>query len=151
MLISLSATSDELVQTFKSPSFSGIGASAHYLTIDSQEAARKDAIAEKLESDLRALEREADNTTIARFLRNLESRIFAQISKQLVDNMFDDDNMENAFGSFVLEGNVVSYIKTTCSEGMEACVAGEDIIVLTIVDSEGSETIITLPLGTGGF
>ena len=151
MLMSLSAQTDELVQTFKSPSFSGIGLSAHYLTIDSQEVARKEAIAEKIESDLRALEREADNTTIARFLRNLESRIFAQISKQLVDNMFDEDNMENAFGSFVLEGNIVSYVKTTCSEGMESCVAGEDIIVLTIVDSEGSETIITLPLGTGGF
>ena len=151
ILIGLSATADELVQTFKNPSFSGIGTSAHYLTFDSQETARRDAIKEKIESDLRALEREADNTTIARFLRNLESRIFAQISKQLVDNMFDEDNMENAFGSFVLEGNVVSYLKTTCSEGMDACVAGEDIIILTIVDSEGSETVITLPLGTGGF
>ena len=107
ILIGLSATADELVQTFKNPSFSGIGTSAHYLTIDSQETARRDAIKEKIESDLRALEREADNTTIARFLRNLESRIFAQISKQLVDNMFDEDNMENAFGSFVLKQLVV--------------------------------------------
>ena len=143
ILIGLSATADELVQTFKNPSFSGIGTSAHYLTIDSQETARRDAIKEKIESDLRALEREADNTTIARFLRNLESRIFAQISKQLVDNMFDEDNMENAFGSFVLEGNVVSYLKTTCSEGMDACVAGEDILILTFADNSCPKLIST--------
>ena len=149
VLIGMSATTDELVQTFKSPSFSGVGASAHYLTIENQEKNRRDTIQEDIASELRALEREADNTTVARFLRNLESRIFANLSKQLVDNMFDD-NIINDYGSFVLEDNVVEYQRTICTETMD-CTVGEMVLVLTITDSEGSVTTITIPVGTGGF
>ena len=145
----MSATTDELVQTFKSPSFSGIGLSAHYLTIENQEKSRRDTIQEDIDSELRALEREADNTTVARFLRNLESRIFANLSKQLVDNMFDD-NIINDYGSFVLEDNVVEYQRTICTETMD-CTVGEMVLVLTITDAEGSVTTITIPVGTGGF
>ena len=145
----MSATTDELVQTFKSPSFSGVGLIAHYLTIENQEKNRRDTIREDIASELRALEREADNTTVARFLRNLESRIFANLSKQLVDNMFDD-NIINDYGSFVLEDNVVEYQRTICTETMD-CTVGEMVLVLTITDSEGSVTTITIPVGTGGF
>ena len=145
----VSATTDELVQTFKSPSFSGVGLSAHYLTIENQEKSRRDTIQEDIASELRALEREADNTTVARFLRNLESRIFANLSKQLVDNMFDDDII-NDYGSFILEDNVVEYQRTICTETMD-CTVGEMVLVLTITDSEGSVTTITIPVGTGGF
>tara|TARA_Y100000296_G_C5172494_1_gene258074 strand:+ start:1588 stop:2064 length:477 start_codon:yes stop_codon:yes gene_type:complete len=148
-LIGLSATTDELVQDFKSPSFSGVGTSAHYLTIENQEKSRRDTIQEDIASELRAIEREADNTTVARFLRNLESRIFANLSKQLVDNMFDDDII-NDYGSFVLEDNVVEYQRTICTENMD-CTVGEMVLVLTITDSEGSVTTITIPVGTGGF
>ena len=145
----MSATTDELVQTFKSPSFSGVGLSAHYLTIENQEKSRRDTIQEDIASELRALEREADNTTVARFLRNLESRIFANLSKQLVDNMFDD-NIINDYGSFVLEDNVVEYQRMLCTETMD-CTVGEMVLVLTITDAEGSVTTITIPVGTGGF
>ena len=149
VLIGLSATTDEIVQDFKNPSFSGVGTSAHYLTIENQEKSRRDTIQEDIASELRALEREADNTTVARFLRNLESRIFANLSKQLVDNMFDD-NIINDYGSFVLEDNVVEYQRTICTETMD-CTVGEMVLVLTITDSEGSVTTITIPVGTGGF
>ena len=145
----MSATTDELVQTFKSPSFSGVGVSAHYLTIENQEKNRRDTIQEDIASELRSLEREADNTTVARFLRNLESRIFANLSKQLVDNMFDD-NIINDYGSFVLEDNVVEYQRMLCTETMD-CTVGEMVLVLTITDAEGSVTTITIPVGTGGF
>ena len=42
MVAELSA--DEIKFKFKSPSFSGVGTSSHYLTIDSQEMTRKEAI-----------------------------------------------------------------------------------------------------------
>ena len=35
---------DEMVHKFKSPSFSGVGTSSHYLTIENQETNRKQAI-----------------------------------------------------------------------------------------------------------
>src|SRR5210317_1190243 len=62
----------ELVHKFKSPSFSGIGTSSHYLTIENQEKSRRDKIAQDIEDRIAKAEREADNTTLAKFLRNVE-------------------------------------------------------------------------------
>ena len=81
----------EIVHKFKSPSFSGIGTSSHYLTIENQEKSREEKIQEKLETELASQARADANTTAAKFKKNLESRIYAQISKQLVDNMFGID------------------------------------------------------------
>ena len=138
---------DEIIHNFKNPSFSGQGTSAHYLTIENQEKSRRDKIQDDIEAALKAEQRALENTPLAKFIRNLESRIYAQLSKQLVDNMFG--NEEGALsGSFTLEGNTINYIR------MEQC--GEDgvcieVIQMTIIDAEGSETVITIPIGTGGF
>ena len=142
---------DEIKFGFKNPSFSGIGTGAHYLTIENQEHARKKAIEDALEAARRAAEREADNTVLAKFIRNLESRIYAQLAKQLVENMFSNDNPVR-FGSFTLEGNTVSYQKTTCDTAtMEGCVLGDEVIILTITTADGTETVITIPIGNGTF
>ena len=45
------ANSTDLTHRYKNPSFSGIGTSAHYLTIENQERTRSDAIREKRVSD----------------------------------------------------------------------------------------------------
>ena len=91
----------------------------------------------------KAAEREADNTTLAKFIRNLESRIYAQMAKQLVESMFSNDNPVR-FGSFVLEGSTVTYEVLTNEDGTE-------FIRMTIVDQEGSTTVIEIPIGTGYF
>ena len=147
LLAVTTATADEIVHDFKNPSFSGVGTSAHYLTVENQEKSRRDQVRDDIESALKAAEREADNTTLAKFIRNLESRIYAQLSKQLVDNMFGNEEA-SLFGQFSLEGNDIRY------ERMQDC--NEDgicteIIRLTIVDEEGSTTTIDIPIGTGGF
>ena len=49
---------DELVHGFKNPSFSGVGTSAHYLTIENQEKSRRDKIKDDIEAALKAAERE---------------------------------------------------------------------------------------------
>jgi len=142
-VISPTALSDELVHKFKNPSFSGIGTGAHYLTIENQEFSRKKAIEDALEAARKAAEREADNTTLAKFIRNLESRIYAQMAKQLVESMFSNDNAVR-FGSFVLEGNTVTYEVITNEDGSE-------FIRMTIVGSDGTETVIEIPIGTGNY
>ena len=134
---------DEIKFGFKNPSFSGVGTGAHYLTIENQEFSRKKAIEDALEAARKAAEREADNSTLAKFIRNLESRIYAQMAKQLVENMFSNDNPVR-FGSFTLEGNVVTYEVITNEDGTE-------FIRMTIVSSDGTETIIEIPIGTGSF
>ena len=150
---------DELTHKFKNPSFSGVGTSAHYLTIENQEKSRRDAIQKDIESALLAAQREAENTTMAKFMRNLESRIYSQLSNQLVESLFkqcdltvDPSCVAATFGSFALEGNVISYTKTACDTAtMTGCIVGEEVIVLTIVAEDGTETIITIPIGNGSF
>ena len=130
-------TADEMTHSFKNPSFSGVGTSAHYLTIENQETNRKQAIADEIKAYQEDLAREAENTTLARFIRNLESRIYAQLSRQLVDNLFGET--VNSSGTLELEGNTIEY----STDG--------DYITLKITDEEGNETIITLPIGDFSF
>ena len=147
LLAATTATADEIVQKFKNPSFSGQGTSAHYLTIENQEKTRRDQIRDDIESALKAAEREADNTTLAKFIRNLESRIYAQLSKQLVDNMFGNEEA-SLFGQFDLESNDIRYERIQDCREDGVCT---EIIRLTIIDEEGSTTTIDIPIGTGGF
>ena len=137
------ANSTELVHQFKNPSFSGIGTSSHYLTIENQERTRREKIKDDIQAALDKAEREADNTTLAKFIRNLESRIYSQLSKQLVDQMFGNEEGADA-GSFFVEGNTVNYIKTVGPDG-------EDVIVLTIVGEDGTITTIEIPIGVGNL
>jgi hypothetical protein len=133
----------EIVHKFKNPSFSGIGTASHYLTVENQEFSRKKQIEEALAAAEKAAQREAENTTLAKFIRNLESRIYAQMSKQLVESMFQNDGAVR-FGSFTLEGSVVTYEVITNADGSE-------FIKMTIVDTNGTETIIEIPIGSGYF
>ena len=72
--------SGELVHQFNSPAFNGSGYSSHVLTIKQLEDQAKDknkAMAEALEAKAKA---DAQNTPTARFLANVESRIFFTVS-----------------------------------------------------------------------
>jgi len=134
-----SLVADEIVHKFKSPSFSGIGTSAHYLTIENQEFNRKAAIKAEIKAYREELEREAENTTLARFIRNLESRIYAQLSRQLVDALFGED--PSTFGVLELMGNIIEY--SVSDDGT--------MITLKITDAEGNVTEITVPIGSFTF
>jgi len=136
-IISSGLKADEMVHQFKSPSFSGVGTSSHYLTIENQQFNRKQAIADEIKAYQDELEREKNNTTLARFIRNLESRIYAQLSRQLVDNLFGETPSES--GVLELEGNTIEYN------------VDGDFITLVITDSDGNTTEITLPIGNFAF
>ena len=59
-LLAAPALATDLVFDFNSPSFGGIGQSAHYLTIDEQERSRKATILEEIESKANDLIREQE-------------------------------------------------------------------------------------------
>ena len=130
-------SADEMLFKFKSPSFSGNGTSAHYLTIENQDHSRDEKIKEEIQAYKEELVRDQNNTTLARFIRNLESRIYAELSRQLVDNMFGETKSES--GSFTLEGNKVDY----STDG--------SFVSLKITDTEGGQTTITVPVGSFTF
>ena len=138
LLISFNTVSDEIVQGFKSPAFSGIGTSSHYLTIDEQEKTRRDEIAEDIESALKDAEREADNTTLAKFLRNLESRVYSQLSRDIAESLFDSEKGGTG-GSIVLEGSTIKFVNDGAS------------ITLTVIDEDGTITEIIIPVGIFGI
>ena len=133
-----SLQADEIKFGFKNPSFSGVGTSSHYLTIDSQEMSRKEAIAAEIKALKEAAEREEANSTLARFIKNFESRVYAQLSRQLVDQLFGENPAEE--GTFQLFDNLITWT----SDGIS--------ITMTIFnETTGETTTITIPIGDFGF
>lgn len=129
---------DEIKFGFKNPSFSGVGTSSHYLTIDSQEMSRKEALEAEIQAMKDALKREQENTTLARFIKNFESRVYAQLSRQLVDQLFGENPAES--GSFTLFDSLITWT----SDGIT--------ITMTIFnETTGETTEITIPIGDFGF
>ncbi len=92
---------------------------------------------------LEQIERDKENTTLARFLRNLESRIYANLSKQLVDNMFGTSCTGTCptSGTADVEGSTIYWVKDASTE----------IITLTITDPGGNVTTMSVPLGDFNF
>jgi len=128
---------DQIVHKFKSPSFSGINTSSHYLTIENQEFSRKLTIKEEIKALQDEIEREKENSTLARFMRNLESRVYAELSRQLVNNLFGET--PSSSGTITLEGNTIEYT----SDGVT--------LTLKITEADGTVTEITIPIGTFTF
>ena len=129
-----SVKADQITHKFKSPSFSGVGTSSHYLTIQNQEYTRKMPIKEEIKALQDEIEREKENSTLARFLRNLESRVYAELSRQLVNNLFGETPSDS--GTITLEGNTIEYT----SDGVT--------LTLKITEADGTVTEITIPIGT---
>jgi len=133
-IIATNLKADQIVHKFKSPSFNGVGTSSHYLTIENQEFSRKLTIKEEIKALQDEIEREKENSTLARFLRNLESRVYAELSRQLVNNLFGETPSDS--GTITLEGNTIVY----SSDGVT--------LTLTITEADGTVTSITIPIGT---
>jgi len=120
--------------TFKSPAFNGSGYSSHELTIENLEHTRKEQIKKDLQAGLDKAANDAKNTNLSKFLNNLESRIYAQISQNIATAMFADSTQTH--GSLNFEGSVISWTKN-----------GTESISLTVIDPTGSSTVVTIPLG----
>jgi len=130
--------SSELVHQFQSPAFiPGAGYSSHVLTIEQLEAQRKQKLKDEAKAAADAEARAKANTNLAKFLVNVESRIYAQLSKQLADNMFAEGGATN--GNFDFQGTSISWVKT-----------GTDV-TLTIIETNGNRTDITVPIASFSF
>lgn len=125
--------------TFKSPAFNGNGYSAHVLTLENQEHSRREAIKKEIEAEIERAKNEAENTNLAKFLNNLESRIYAQISQDLATAMFADDGSSPTTGTLNFEGNIIYWNR------------GPDQITLQVTDLTGSTSTINIPLGSFNF
>jgi len=138
MLVGLTAQAQPLPDfTFKSPSFNGNGYSSHVLTIENLQHTRREAIQRDIQAALEKEKNEAKNTNIAKFMNNLESRIYAQISQNLATAMFAEGGSNS--GTLDFEGNMINWSRTSTE------------INLNVTDYLGNATTISIPLGSFQF
>lgn len=122
---------------FKSPAFNGIGYSSHVQTIENTERSRADSIESAKLQAMKDAAAAANNTNLSKFLNNFESRVYAQLSSQLVNNLFGE-NPQNS-GSVAIQGNTIKYNKIG------------DEINLTVTAQDGSVTQIIIPIAQFKF
>jgi hypothetical protein len=137
LLIASSVSATELSHDFISPAFSGQGWSQHVLTIEQLESQRKQKIKEDAEAAEAKAQLAARQTNLAKFLVNVESRIYAQLSKQLADELFAEGGANS--GEMNFQGTHISWMKT-----------GTDV-TLTILENNGNRTEVTVPISGFSF
>ena len=146
LFLVLPVMASELVHRFNSPSFNGINQSAHYLTIDEQERTRADDLASEIQEKLDEAEREADNTVLSKFIRNLESRIYSTLAKDLSESLFNYDGIPSAenpiTGEINLEGNILRWV----NDGVTITLTIEEWFDGVLISS----TEIVIPVGNFG-
>ena len=111
-----------------------MGYSAHVLTIENLEATRRQKLAEDKKAEAIKAASDAKNTNLAKFLNNLESRIYATLSQKIAEELFKDNGASS--GAFDISGNNVAW----SSDGSS--------ITLRITDPGGSVTEVTVPYGS---
>ena len=141
-LLTTSILASDLVHEFKNPAFSGNGYSNHVLSVDQLQSQRKKDNEADAKSEAAAAERAEKNTTINKFIANVESRIYANLSKQLVDNMFGTSCDSSTTtcptsGTSEIEGATIYWVKDM----------NKEIITLTITDANGNVTSMSVPIG----
>ena len=137
LITAYGVNASELTFQFVSPSFSGVGYSSHVLTIKQLEDSRRQKLRDEAKAATDKIERDAKNTTLSKFIVNLESRIYAQLSKQLADSMFSETAGDS--GTLDFQGSTISWFKTGTN------------VTLTVLDANGSRTEITVPVGSFAF
>ncbi len=148
LLIFNNTYSAELQHTFNSPSFSGVGYSSHVLTLNQLETQATDknkAAADALQA--KALS-DAQNTPQAKFLANLESRIYSQLAKQLTDSMFSEGSSCTTPGAICgtmpdLGGNNVSWSLGSGSD--------QGMIIISITNNSNINQTTTMKVPAGTF
>tara|TARA_R110001592_G_scaffold20761_4_gene83825 strand:- start:6287 stop:6853 length:567 start_codon:yes stop_codon:yes gene_type:complete len=140
-LTAIGASASEITWSYKSPAFHyGNGYSSHVLSAEQLQHNRKEELADAKRSETARIARELENTTLNKFVKNVESRIYATLSKQMVDAMFATCSSGCATtGTAAIEGSTITWVKDSTT--------GE--ITLTIIGDDGTTTI-SIP-GAGEF
>ena len=133
-----SVSASELTFQFGSPSFSGNSKSTHYLTIENIEKTRKDTIEAKRIADAKALKDELNSTAVAKFQANLEARFYTALAKQITDNVFGSDGLQQDSGTYTdTAGNIITWATVTSGDN-----AG---VTVSVQEPDGTTTSYTLP------
>lgn len=135
LLFSSLLQATEVVQSFKSPAFNGIGYSSHELTLETLSFNRKQTIQDKAAAAVATDKANASNTPINQFIANLQARVYSQIAAQVTNQLFQTGA---TFGTFSLPDG--AYVNWTVDQG---------VATLSIYDaSTNTTTTLKIPVGT---
>ena len=136
--VTSSSFATELVHQFQSPAFTpGNGFSSHVLSIHQLEESKKKEIKAEREAQIAKDELAKKSTNLAKFLVNVEARIYAQLSKQLADQLFSEGSGDS--GTMDFQGTTISWVKSATE------------VTLTIIEATGGTTNITVPIASFAF
>ena len=137
IFLSSTSESSELTFSFSNPSFSGTGQSSHYLTIENIERTRQASIDARRKADADKVTSDAKNTAIAKFKANIEARFYTALAKQITDNVFGTDGLQQDSGTFTspVGGEVVTW----------ATPSGTGNVTVVVTETDGTVTTFTMP------
>ena len=149
-ILPTTSNATDLIFQFKDPAFNGMGWSAQVITINQQEQNSKLNIENKKQAQINQAKTDAANTPLAKFMSLFSSQVYAQLATQLSNNLFQNNCKDSAgnpisgcsnttSGNFSLDGNTVTWLKT----------AGN--VQLTVVDTAGQKTVVTVPIAQFTF
>ena len=138
LLIPTISSAAELTFQFKDPAFSGYGWAAQVITINQQEQNAKNNIENKQQAAIDKAKAEAANTPLAKFMSLFQSQVYAQLATQLSNNLFGEGGTGDV-GSFTLDGNTISYVKSPTD------------VTLTVLDPAGHSTVVKVPISQFKF
>lgn len=132
------ANSSELLHQFNSPSFSGAGFSSHALTIYQLEQSARQRQEDRRRQEAAAALRAEQNSPGNQFTQAFQSLVYAQLAKNLSDQLFGENPQNN--GSMTFSNVTIGWVRN----GSE--------VSMTITDrATNSTTTITVPVGAFTF
>ena len=125
--------SSELIHQFQSPAFSGNGFGNYVMDVEEKEYLRARQKKDDLAAKEKEIQRELESSNLYKFLKNVEARVYAELSKKLVDELFGDNPSAN--GTIDIGGNTIEYE----NDGIN--------ITLNVTAADGTKTTIVIPVG----
>jgi Na+-transporting NADH:ubiquinone oxidoreductase subunit NqrC len=148
--LSLISQASSLSFGFGNPSFSGNGFSTHALSISQLEFNRQKEIDDDAQAVIAKAERDEKNSVMNKFITNVESRIYATLSKQLVENMFGVCSADEVTAGTctVTTSGTATYMGATMVWNRDDT---NNTITLQITQPDGTTTEIIVPIKGFGF
>ena len=138
LMMSTPSIAETLTFSFNSPAFNGAGYSSHALTIYQLEQAAKQRQEDRRRQELAAALRAEQNSPGNQFMQAFQSLVYAQLAKNLSDQLFGENPQNN--GNMSFSNVTIAWIRT-----------GSDV-TMTITDrATNSTTTITVPIGAFAF
>ena len=103
------------------------------MDVEEKEYQRKRQKKDDLEALEKEIQRELESSNLYKFLKNVEARVYAELSKKLVDELFGDN--PSASGTIDIGGNTIEYE----NDGIN--------ITLNVTAADGTKTTIVIPVG----